>query len=227
MRILNNPKLMNYYIEKYNIDNIFEDKLLKEAQLHLFKKGELICRVGDYLTFFYLLVSGKTKVYTILRNGKSLLLRICEPFNNFGDIEVLEQSHIKTNVEALSETLCIGISLDLIRNNCLDNPSFLKYICSTLSEKLDSFSYRSSINLMYPLKNRLASYLAAHLNNNEEFITLTSSYSDIADLLGASYRHLQRTIKELCNMGIISIEDKNILIHDKKALEELGEDLYR
>lgn len=227
MKILNNPDRLKYFTGKYHIDKILKDPVLKHAQLHFFKKGELIYRTGDTLHNFYFLVEGKTKVYTILKNGKSLLLRIYEPFNNFGDIEVIECKHIKTNVEALTETTCIGIPLYIIQNNCLDDPIFLKYICSTLSEKLDSFSYRSSLNLLYPLKNRLASYLSAHMLGEERDIVLTSTLSDIADLLGTSYRHLQRTISELEEMKIVSIKGTKVFVHDKTALLELAGDLYR
>ena len=227
MKIINDSNKLNYYIKKYNIDQIFEDNLLIYSNLHLFKKGEPICKTGDNLDYFYFLVEGKAKVYTILKNGKSLLLKIYEPFNNFGDIEVIEHSHITTNVDALTETLCVGIPLSIIRSNCLDNPIFLRYICKTLSEKLNSFSYRSSLNLLYPLENRLASYITSQIVSNEDYITLTTTFTNIADLLGTSYRHINRIFKKLSDEKIISLEGKRVYIHNKIVLNKLAQDIYK
>lgn len=40
-KILNN-NLLNYYINKHNIENIFDKDILKYAQLHFYEKEEYI-----------------------------------------------------------------------------------------------------------------------------------------------------------------------------------------
>lgn len=226
MKIIKDTKLLNTYIKQYEIDKIIPPLALKKAALHEFKKGDLVCRDGETILNFYFLVQGKAKVFILLENGKSFLLKFYEPFNNFGDLEILEEKTYRTNVEALTDTICVTISTAVINEYCINDATFLKYICKNLSNKLNNLSYVSSINILYPLENRLASYIS-HVSADEMIFSLNSSYSDIAELLGTSYRHLSRTFKILNEKKIIKSYNKRIEIIDRDTLVKLAGDLYK
>ena len=77
-------------------------------------------------------------------------------------------------------------------------------------------------NRIFPLENKLASYLLAMNSNN---IIMIDNYSNLADLLGTSYRHLNRVLNKLVEKGII-LKDKNeIKILNKEELENICVDL--
>lgn len=61
---------------------------------------------------------------------------------------------------------------------------------------------------------------------DESYIILNSSYLEIAEFLGTTYRHLNRTFKELESQGIIKCENKKINILDMKKLNELSKNIY-
>ncbi|SHH46349.1 Crp/Fnr family transcriptional regulator [Clostridium grantii] len=226
MKIIKDIKILNTYINKFEINKILPAVALKEAALYHFEKSDYICSYGEKILNFYFLVEGNAKVYVLLENGKSFLLKFYEPFSNFGDLEILEKSHYQTNVEALKDTFCIGIPTDIINKYCITDAIFLRYLCLNLSDKLNNLSNISSINILYPLENRLASYLS-HIAAGEKIFNLTSSFSDIADLLGTSYRHLSRTLKGLNEKKIIRSSKKRIEILDVGALVELAGELYK
>jgi len=84
----------------------------------------------------------------------------------------------------------------------------------------------SSINLLYPLENRLASYINEFLTNDEDsniYIDFDENLVNIAELLGSSYRHLLRTLNTLSKKGVLEKEDGKY----KVLLEELAGDLYQ
>ncbi|WP_461206002.1 Crp/Fnr family transcriptional regulator [Clostridium sp. DL1XJH146] len=226
MRIINNTNLLNTYINQYEIDKIVPPLALNKAELYHFQRGDYICSYEEKILNFYFLVEGNAKVYILLENGKSFLLKFYEPFNNFGDLELLKKTHYQTNVEALTDTFCVSISIEDINKYCLDDTTFLRYLCSNLSDKLNSLSNISSINILYPLENRLASYLY-HISSGEKSFELVSSFSDIAELLGTSYRHLSRTLKGLNEKKIIKSSKKRIEIIDLEALVALAGELYK
>lgn len=227
---INDEKKLEYYIDKYNIEDIFDKDMKKYMELILFKKNDHICRSTEKIEYFYFLVEGKVKVYTLLKNGKSLLLQFYKPLNIFGDIEFVDIDKTSSNVQAMESTLCIGISMENLRRNALDDTKFLRYICKSLGSKLDKFSKFSSINLLYPLENRLASYILAITPNSNNLSNIdgifTYKLTEIADLLGTSYRHLTRTINKLCNEKIIKKEKDSIIILNRDLLEELACDIY-
>ncbi|HCQ91446.1 MAG TPA: hypothetical protein DIU45_19230, partial [Clostridium sp.] len=161
MEQINNEENLKYYIKKYGINNIFQSNTLDYMKLYSFNKNEHICKANEKMNYFYFLVEGKAKVYILLANGKSLLLRFYNPLDIIGDMEFIDSNIYNCNVQVVKECLCIGISLDDLRKYALNDPIFLKYMCKSLSEKLASSSLSSSINLLYPLENRLASYILA------------------------------------------------------------------
>lgn len=83
----------------------------------------------------------------------------------------------------------------------------------------------TSYNFVYPLINRLASYLVENLTE-KNYIVLDSSFSEIAQFLGTTYRHLNRTLKELEEKSIIKCDNKTVSILDENKLRELSKNLY-
>jgi len=230
MKKINDLQKLNFYIKQYNIDEIFSSDMTEYMELHLFNKDEHIYRSGDPITYFYFLIDGKLKIYTLLENGKSLLLRFYKPLSLIGDIEISYNNIIDCHVEVIKQALCIGISIDNINKYAFNDPIFLRYLCKSLSQKLIIGSVSNSINLLYPLENRLASYLLSISSSNEinSISTIkTTNLTHIAELLGTSYRHLLRVINKLCALNIIKRDKKTIIILDRDSLVKLAGDIYK
>jgi len=217
---IHNKKAMEEYVLKYNINDIFTEDMRPFMELLLFKKGEYICRDNEKLNYLFFFVDGKAKVYSTLSNGKSLLLCFYQGFKVLGDLEMINSEPASTNVQVIEDTYCIGISTEKVKTYLLDDAKFLRYICNSLGEKLNRCSKNSSINLLYPLENRLASYILATGEDLDESLT------EISELLGTSYRHLLRTLNNMCQEGLIKRNDTGFEIIDKKVLTKLASDLY-
>ena len=82
-----------------------------------------------------------------------------------------------------------------------------------------------AVNILYPLENRLASYILASYTNEDN--NNTENLTQIAEFLGTSYRHLLRVVKEFELEKIIKRDNKKLVILDKDKLEELAGDLYQ
>lgn len=220
-RILDQRKIDNY-VHKYNIDKIFSLDMREYMQLFKFNKGEYICKVQEKLEYLFFLVEGKAKVYTLLENGKSLLLCYYKPFKVIGDVEVMHCNYADCSIQTIDETYCIGIPFEYIRSNLLEDYRFLRFMCDELIEKLTRISKYSSINLLYPLENRMASYI---ISNNEKDV-FNENLTETAELLGTSYRHLLRILNILCSKKAIEKEKNHYKIIDVNILKELSGDLY-
>lgn len=225
MKKISDNTLLNYYISKYNLETIFDEDLLTHAQLHFYQKGEYILKSDFNLEYYYLIVDGKITVSYLLENGKSILLKFYHAFNTLGDIELLKNIPVCCNNQAIEDSYLIAIPSDIIRNGYLNNPKFLHHLVNSLSEKLHATLNNSSYNLTYPLINRLSSYLVEYITD-KNYIVLSSSFNEIAQFLGTTYRHLNRTFKELESRLIIKCENKTIHILDKDRLLALSKNDY-
>ncbi|MEG2718091.1 MAG: helix-turn-helix domain-containing protein, partial [Clostridia bacterium] len=74
-----------------------------------------------------------------------------------------------------------------------------------------------------PLQARLCSYIRIVCANGFFHEKLT----ELAELLGTSYRHLLRTLDALCAQGVLSREENGFRVMDEEALQRLGGDAYR
>lgn len=223
LQIYKDIQLLNIYNKQYELDKIFGDDMSDNYEFHLFEKGELICSMEESVYYFYILLDGKTKVFTMSEDGRILLHEFYRSLSSYGDIEILNNTTYRSNVEALKQSLFIAFPVSYIKSKCMERKSFLKYLCFTLSEKFISSSQKSSYNILYPLKNRLAGFILEHITvQDQKIITFTSTFKEIAESLGTSYRHLNRSLNELQSNNLIKINGKQITIIDEDALRKLS-----
>lgn len=226
MKRINDKSLLESYIREFGLDSFFQKDMRPYMSLMNFDRGECICNTGDVLEYFYFNVKGKLKVYTLMENGKSLLLRFNKPLSILGDVEFMSGYKIKCNVDSLNESHLIGITVDDIRRHAGDDPVFLSFVIKNLGYKLYTISNSTSINLLYSLEKRFASYIisiSSEDNSSKGANEIrTTNMTEMATLLGTSYRHLNRVIRELADKGIVSKRNGNISVLNYAALKELS-----
>ena len=159
---INDNKKLNYYINKYKINEIFSSDIYPYMEIHHFKKNEHICLSGEELKYLY---------------GKSLLVRFYSPVQIVGEIELLNKIEFQCNIQAIRDCICIAVPRKIIEEKYLKDSKFLHYISTHLALKLASLSVSNSVNILYPLENRLASYILASYtsedsNNTEQVIDI-------------------------------------------------------
>ncbi|PKM94364.1 MAG: hypothetical protein CVU84_09835 [Firmicutes bacterium HGW-Firmicutes-1] len=225
MKNIEDKNKIKHYIQEYDLDKVIGKELFSYCELHTFDKGEYICQTEQEVNYFYFFVEGKAKIYTLLENGKKSLLRFYQPLNVLGDVEVFHYNQYRVFVEALEACTCIGIPIKLVRKHGIHNANFLRFLGTHLAKKLDSITFKSSMSL-YPLEARLANYILENNQKENNICLIESNYVDLAELLGSSYRHLNRIIIKLIGDRIIDKKGKTIIIINLEALKALSGDCY-
>lgn len=222
------PRTAGYYYEKHQLDRFFSTDVLSAFQLLRYDKGDPICDIEGELNYLYFFVEGRCKVYVTLETGRQLLMCFYEPLQIFGDIEVFEQEAVaNTTIEALTPCVCLGLERDFVKHQLAEDPKFLKQMCLSLSRKMERLLKNSAINALNTLENRVASYILATAAQDKEGRWLfTGNLTQIADLLGTSFRHLHRTLQKLCAEGILTKEKTTYVVVKKEALETLAVGIY-
>jgi CRP-like cAMP-binding protein len=230
MKIINDDKLLDDYIKKYHIKDLFETDMREFMTLVEYAKNEHILVSGDPMHYFYLIVDGKAKIFRTLENGKQVLLRFTRPLSELGSLELLHNKRfVDTEIQSLHGTTAIRIPFAIIEQKCDRDVTFYKYIIRRLSHKLETASKTASMNASYPFKNRFASYLISITKINEIYRVDEINFNKLTELatfLGTSYRHLNRVIQNFEDEGIISKDNKKFVILDYKRLEDLSGGYY-
>lgn len=213
------------YVQRYGLDSLLSLDLRQELRLLRKMPGEIIIQAGDPVGNILFLVEGRSKVFSTLDNGQSVLAAFYAPFDVLGEAELFSSERYALTVQAITDTVCLGIPMAAIRKAADRNGRLFMYLCGRLGMKLLTRNLAESINLRYPVENRLASFLLTS-TDEEGRILGTDDLGELADFLGASYRQLARVVRRFRNEGIMDRSRGRIRVLDRARLKPLAGDLY-
>ncbi|MBD3109181.1 Crp/Fnr family transcriptional regulator [Bacillus sp. AGMB 02131] len=226
MQDLKKKQMILSYLQKYELEQIFEPIGIEQFELLQLPKGHVLCAKGDEINEMYLLVEGKLKIYTTTLDDKRLILRFQEAMGMIGDIEFIQATPVLYTIETSTDCTVIRLPYAVLRQKASQEPQFLTFLLKVVTNKFRAKTDAASLNLLYPVEVRLASYLLSTKADNERLLyheeAKDSSMNDIADMVGTSYRHLNRVIKKLCNDGVIERIGGKLFIKDIEKLREIA-----
>lgn len=223
-KVKENDKLIRQYIEQYKLNAIFCEPTLEHIALVKHMAGDILVRSGDEVNQLFILVSGKLKVSTALPNGRAMLLRFTYPMSLLGDIELIQKDPAKVQVEVMEDSLFLVISHRIIHDFEMQRPIFLHYLLGQLCTKMNANFQSATLNILTSVEQRFASYLLS-MSGADEHPSYrrdelgTSKLTEIADMLGTSYRQLNRVVKKFTEEALISKENKKITILNVEGLK--------
>ncbi|MDN4074080.1 Crp/Fnr family transcriptional regulator [Fictibacillus terranigra] len=228
MKEIKNREQLNSFMRAYKIDCLFNPQLMPHLKLYQFNRGENICSQGEPSEYLYVLVKGKVKVFTTSPEGKTLILSFKTPLELIGDIEYVRGTDTVNTVEAVSPVTMIGVHQRWLKKYASEDSAFLQFLLKIITDKFYVKSNSLRFNLLYPVEVRLASYLLS-VSFDESNSLLTGQHSagslkDAANLIGTSYRHMNRVIRQFCNEGLVDRNSKGILVKDREGLRRLAND---
>ncbi|MDG0054513.1 cyclic nucleotide-binding domain-containing protein [Paenibacillus sp. P2(2022)] len=231
MREIQDQEQLKYFLHLHQLESILYEPLHPYLSLYRLEQGEKLCLQGDAIEHLYILVQGKVKIFTSSTEGKTLILCFKTPIEVIGDVEYIRNSHVINTVEAVSPIYVIGVHHQWMNKYGRDYAPLLQFLLDIVTRKFCLDSDFSSFNLMYPVEVRLASYLlsVSFDESNSAFYEelRASSLVDVANLIGTSYRHLNRVIRKMIEEGLVERAKGYIVIKDRKGLSELaGHNIY-
>ena len=196
---------------------------LKKASRFHFEQGEYLSREGEPLNYIYFIISGKAKVLLSLSDGKQLLLADFISKGIIGDIELMADVRFnQTTLKAVTELVCIALPLNEYRDALKSNVAFLNHIGRELAEKLMQRAVNGAITTLQPLETRLCAYILQTASDG----AFRENLTEVADMVGGSYRHLLRCLDKLCRDSVLEKGEGFYKIVNEGELAERTGDCY-
>lgn len=213
------------HLESFGLADMFTQRLQRAMRLESYAAGKRLFTQGDTADTICFLVQGKLKVSMLSPEGKRLILAFKSPFDIVGDIEYVRHCPFINTVEAVMDTVVIRIPNELVRAEMADNTAWLQFLLETITHKFEMKSRAMNFNLLYSVDVRVASYLLSM--TPEKPVIDSTSLVDMADLIGTSYRHLNRVLQQFERNGWIMKKRGTITLLDRKALlRQAGQNIY-
>lgn len=187
---------------------------INTSDTRIYKRGEIIIRVGQQIEKLHYLIKGKVKYVITTPNGEENILHITVgpalfaevPFFSglpcFGTFVASEKSYIK-----------------LIERKDITK-EILEHLCVQMARKLRvaHLQYESTFNLAEARLARLFYTLSISVGKD----IIESNQRELANIAGLHYMTVNKILKKFEEMKIISRNRKNITITDPKAIMELA-----
>jgi len=189
------------------------------------KKGSLIFSEGDKGNGFYIVDSGRVKIYKVSIEGKEQILHIFGRGEPFGEVPVFSGSVFPANAQAIEKCSLIFFPRKAFIQLISENIPIVLNMLSMLSMRLRQFTVQIENLSLKEVPGRLAGYLLLLTKEQQgkDIIQLNISKGQLASLLGTIPETLSRIFSKMNDMGLIEVEGLKIKILDSDGLKDLAE----
>lgn len=192
-----------------------------------FRRGELIFSHGDEGRGFFVVISGKVKVFKLSPEGKEQILHFWGPGEMFGEVPVFAGGCYPAHAEATESTKCLFFPraglLDLVRKD----PDLALGLLSILAERLHQFSGLIEDLSLKDVPGRLAAYLLElhrSQDNEEDLVNLEIPKGQLASLLGTIPETLSRILARMVREELVeTVGNRQIRLLDYASLDDMAQ----
>jgi CRP/FNR family transcriptional regulator, cyclic AMP receptor protein len=205
------------------------EELERTKYASAYPQGAVLFVEGQAPRGVYLICSGRVKLSTTSRDGKTLILRIAQP----GEVLGLHATVSGKPYELTGETLQ-PCQLDFVRRDdflrflqnhvdaCLNAAQHLSQNCQSAYEMI------RSLGLSHSVSEKMARLLLEWSSDGENTkdgirIKVSLTHEEMAQLIGTSRETVTRVLSEFRQKGLAQLRGSTLLIRNKLGLEKMVE----
>lgn len=207
---------------KIQIDN--EEVFLEDLKYTIksYPKNELIIRQGDVCDALYMLMVGSVKTEMITENGNILGIEIIKAPRPLAPAFVFsDNNRFPVDVTALEEVEIMKIPKTEIMRLMTTNPDFMSSFMTHNANRTQFLTNRLQLLSIKTIKGKLAHFLIENSPAEGQSFIINRNQTELADFFGVARPSLARSLSEMVQEEIISINKKEYKILNMKALREL------
>jgi CRP/FNR family transcriptional regulator, dissimilatory nitrate respiration regulator len=197
------------------------------ASIALEKKYDAGCIIfseGDEANGFYIVISGRVKIFKLSPEGKEQILHIFGSGEPFAEVAVFDDIDFPASAETLEETITCFFQKNAFIRLISRSPRLALRMLAELSRRLHYFAQLVDDLALKEVPARLARYLLTlqDRQNGEASVALEISKGQLASILGTIPETLSRAISKMTKAGLIESRGSELVILNQTALEELS-----
>ncbi len=206
------------------LDDVERERVLADLRLINVEAGELVCRIGRPVSYWFGLVDGLLKMSND-SNSESGAMPITftgvSPGGWFGEGTVLKGEVYRYNIQALRRSVVAGITAGTFHWLLDRSIGFNRFVMMQLNERLGQFIGAREIDRLADPDERVARSLAALFHpvlypGVGDLLRITQQ--EMAYLVGLSRQRVNEALAALQAAGIIRVEYGGVRVLDLDRL---------
>jgi len=201
-------------------DNL--QQLTALASLRHFDRGRVLFSEGEPAVGFYVVASGRVKIYKLSAEGKERILHIVHSGDTFAEAAIFGDGQYPAFAETLSSCTLVYLPARDFLTLLREQSNIAIGIIGGLSRFLRQFAAQIEELTFKDVPARLAGYLLKLHAERDGSYLLPVSKSQLASTLGTVSETLSRSLRRLVDEELIKVEGKRIEILDRELLEDMA-----
>lgn len=111
-------------------------RLVAGCELQPFVQGERVFSVGDQSQAFYVVVTGKIKLFVTASNGQEKIIELIEPSHSFAEAFIFLDKPCMVNAQALIDSLLLRVSKEVVVGEIRRDPQLAMNMLAGISRRL-------------------------------------------------------------------------------------------
>jgi CRP-like cAMP-binding protein len=191
-------------------------------------KREVLFSEGEEAKGFYVILSGKVKLYKISPEGKEQILHTVSAPDAFAEAALFLEGSYPAFAEALVDSQLLFFPKRNFVHLIEKHPQLSINMIVSLSHFLRKFASLIEELSLKEVSSRVAKYLmdlslkSAREGKNSREVDLDLSKTQLASKLGTISETLSRTLSKMKIKGVIDVNKNRILILNRELLEEMA-----
>ncbi len=199
-------------------------EFLSRCRIAPFKRGTQVFRQGQAADRFFLVLSGRVRIFKLSQRGDEQTLHLYGPGETFGEAAMWAGIGYPAHAEAVEDARLLVVSRQVLRSAIASDPELAIGMMAGMSAKLREFNLLIEQLSLKEVPSRVAAALlklAAEAGSNQ--FRLRRPKREFAAQIGTVAETLSRTLGKMKAAGLIEVEGARIAILDEDALRELAE----
>lgn len=197
------------------------DMLLSITKTREAGRGELLFEEGQKADGFYVVVSGRIKVFKLSPDGRERILHVIQPGNSFADAAIFDDGVFPAFAMCIDQSSLLFFPRDQFLGLLHRHPQLAINMIAGLSRFLRNFATQIEDLTFRDVPARLARFLVSECEKGSRQVKLSVSKAQLASNLGTTSETLSRTLRKLADEELIDVQGRTIRLLDMNRLHDL------
>jgi CRP-like cAMP-binding protein len=185
-------------------------------------EGESLFFQGDNASCFYLMLTGRIKLFRVSPEGKEKVVEIMEAGSTFAEaLMFMDQPHYPVTATALTPSRVIAINCREYKTMLRESIDSCFLLLGSMSLRLHGLIQEIDALSLDTGTVRTVAYLLHQAPPNRASFELQVAKSVIASRLSVKPETFSRILKSLHESEIVTIEGRFVTIHDRDAMTSI------
>lgn len=199
------------------------NRVCKFSQIRKLNDGQMLFRQADKVASFYMILSGKIKLFRMSPDGQEKIIEIVKAGEVFAEaLMFTSQADYPVSSAALSDVTVISINAASFHDMLWDSTATCLLLLGDMSFRLRKLVKEIDTLTLHSGTCRVASYLLQEMSEGNDNFKLDTAKNVIAARLSVKPETFSRIIKNLRVQGFLTIDGDDVTIHDVDALKQLS-----